>query len=96
MVKEWRDLVTKDKLMGLIALGSVLSAVGFILLFFSVNFGTSLAESWLVKQGGADTSIYLKVIEGYTNNFLFAGSILFGIGLFALLLSYYKLLSIEE
>ncbi|MEK4485423.1 hypothetical protein MHH81_07420 [Psychrobacillus sp. FSL H8-0484] len=86
----------KDKLIGLGVLASLLSAIGFILLFFSVNFGTSLAEKWLAKQGGADTSIYLIVIEGFTNNFLAAGSILFGIGLATILFAIYKIFNINE
>ena len=88
--------MTKDKLKGLVALGSVITAVGFILLFFSVNIGLSLAENWLVTQGGMDTSAYLIVIEGYINNFLAAGSILFGIGISTIIFSYYKILNINE
>ncbi|MFJ8088304.1 hypothetical protein ACIQ7N_08875 [Lysinibacillus sp. NPDC095746] len=72
--------MTKNKLKGLISLGSVITAIGFILLFLSVDMGLSLAEYRIVTQGGMDTSQYLIVIEGYTNNFLAAGSILFGIG----------------
>lgn len=85
--------MTKDKLKGLIALGSLITAIGFIMLFFSVNFGTSRAGNWLVKQGGADTSTYLIVIEGYTNSFLAAGSILFGIGLTLTIFAIYKVLN---
>jgi hypothetical protein len=57
------------------------TVIGIILLFFSVNFGISHTEKWLVKQGTAVTSTYLIIIEGFTNNFLAAGSILLGIGL---------------
>ncbi|SES46482.1 hypothetical protein [Psychrobacillus sp. OK032] len=88
--------MTKNKLKGLVALGSLITAIGFILLFFSVNFGLSLAENWIAKQGGADTSTYLIVIEGSTNNFLAAGSILFGIGLTTIIFAYYKTLNINE
>ena len=86
----------KNKLKGLVALGSLISAIGFILLFFSVNFGLSLAEYWIAKQGGADTSIYLLVVEGFTNNFLVAGSILLGLGLATILFAYYKSIIIKE
>ena len=85
--------MTKDKLKGLVGLGTLLTAIGFIMLFFSVNFGTSLAENWLVKQGGADTSKYLIIMEGYTNSFLAAGSILFGIGLTLTIFAIYKVLN---
>ncbi|RDW16599.1 hypothetical protein CWR48_16300 [Oceanobacillus arenosus] len=92
--------MTKNKLKGLVGLGSLITVIGFILLFFSVNFGLSLAENWIVKQveqtGGADTSTYLIVIEGSTNNFLAAGSILFGIGLATIIFAYYKILNINE
>lgn len=88
--------MTKEKLKGLVVFGSLLTTIGFIFLFFSVNFGTSLAEKWLAKRGGADTSIYLIVIEGSTNSFLAAGSILFGIGLATIIFVYYKILNIDE
>ncbi|MEW9503158.1 hypothetical protein [Jeotgalibacillus marinus] len=86
----------KNKLKGGIVLGSLLSIVGFILLFFSVNFGISISEYWLSKRGSVETSIYLKVIEGHTNNFLAAGSILFGVGVITLVLTYYMMLNIKE
>ncbi|WP_010094752.1 hypothetical protein [Ornithinibacillus scapharcae] len=88
--------MTKDKLKGLTGLGSFITVIGFIFLFFSVNFGTSLADNWLVNQGGADTSMYLIVTEGYINIFLVAGSILFGIGLAIVVFTYYKILNIKE
>ncbi|WP_252504016.1 hypothetical protein [Sporosarcina sp. Marseille-Q4943] len=88
--------MTKEKLKGLVVFGSLITAIGFILLFFSVNFGTSLAEKWLAKRGGADTSMFLIVIEGSTNSFLAAGSILLGIGLATIIFVYYKILNINE
>ncbi|MDM5230892.1 MULTISPECIES: hypothetical protein [Lysinibacillus] len=88
--------MTKNKLKGLVSLGSVITAIGFILLFFSVDIGLSLAEYRIVTQGGMDTSQYLIVIEGYTNNFLAAGSILFGIGISTIIFAYYKILNINE
>ena len=74
--------MAKDKWKGFVALGILLTAIGFILLFFSIKFGTFTAENWLIKQGGADTS-----------NFLTAGSILFGIGLVTTLVGYFKMLT---
>lgn len=85
--------MTMEKLKGLVAVGSLIAVIGLIFLFFSVNFGTSLADNWLAEQGGADTSIYLIVIEGYINNFVTAGSILLGIGLATVIFSYYKTLN---
>lgn len=85
-----------DKLKGIIIVGFLLSIVGIILLFFSVNFGTSLADNWLAKQGGADTSYYHIVTKGYINTFLVAGSILLGVGLFTIITFYFKILKVKE
>lgn len=87
--------MTKNKLKGLVSLGSVITAIGFLLLIFSVDIGLSLAEYRIVTQGGMDTSQYLIVIEGYTNSFLAAGSILFGIGISTIIFAYYKILNIN-
>jgi hypothetical protein len=88
--------MTKDKLKGLVALASLITAIGFILLFFSVNFGRLFAGIWLSQRGSADTSTYLIILEGSINNFLAAGSILFGIGLTTIIFAYYKILNIRE
>lgn len=85
-----------DKLKVLMTLGSMLGIAGFISIFFSIYFGTSLADNWLVKQGGADTGMYQIIVAGYINNFLAAGSILFGIGLLVTILSYYKIINSKE
>lgn len=90
------SVMTRDKLKVLVVLGSLLTAIGVILLFFSVNFGTLLAENWLVKEGGMDTATYLIIMEGNINNFLAAGIILFGIGILTILFAYYKMLNINE
>ncbi|WP_066399909.1 hypothetical protein [Neobacillus mesonae] len=87
--------MTTEKSKGLMILGPSLGVVGFILLFFSVDFGKSLADNWVNKQGGAGSSIYLIVIKGYTNNFLAAGSIFLGAGLATILISYYKMLNFK-
>ncbi|TFD99435.1 hypothetical protein [Jeotgalibacillus salarius] len=88
--------MTRGRLNGLIISSMILAATGFILLFFSVNFGTSLADKWLFQQGGADTATYLIIIESYINNFIVAGGILLGIGLATIIFSYYKILSAGE
>lgn len=85
-----------EKLKNLLILGSSITAIGFILLFFSVNIGLSLADNRVFKQGGMDTSIYLIVAEGYTNNILVAGSILFGVGISTIIFAYYKMLNIDK
>jgi len=91
-----RGIVTRDKLKGLIALSILLSVLGLFLLFNSVNFGTSLAESWLVKQGDADTAWYHIRAKGHINNFLSVGSILLGVGLTTTMFVSYKLFIIKE
>jgi hypothetical protein len=85
--------MAKDKSIGFIVVGSILGIVGFIMIFFSVNFGISLAESWLINQGGAaDTATYNIIRKSYINTFLVAGSILFGLGLLIVTSTYFLLL----
>ncbi|MYL56745.1 hypothetical protein GLW20_04440 [Virgibacillus halodenitrificans] len=88
--------MVSEKLKGIIIIGSALSILGIISLFFSVNFGTSLADNWLARQGGADTSYYHLVTRGYINTFLAAGSILLGVGLITILIFYFKILKDKE
>lgn len=91
--------MTKDKLKGLkdlFALASLITAIGFILLFFSVNFGTSVAGNWLDKHNETAYLTYQIVRDGSINNFLAAGSILFGIGFATIIFAYYKILNINE
>ncbi|RKQ33272.1 hypothetical protein [Oceanobacillus halophilus] len=62
--------MTKDKLKGMITLGTLLGVMGLIFIFFSVRFGTSLADGWLAAQGGfANSSMYELRVEANTNNF---------------------------
>ncbi|WP_096272160.1 hypothetical protein [Paucisalibacillus globulus] len=81
--------MTKDNFNLFITIGAILSIIGFILLFFSTHFGTSLAENWLVNQGGVDTAMYHIRVESYITNFVVSGGILFGLGLFTLILTYF-------
>ncbi|RSD28676.1 hypothetical protein [Mesobacillus subterraneus] len=66
--------------------------VGFIMIFFSTDFGSSFADSWLADRGGADTGFYHIMVETYIHNFQIAGGILFGLGLLVLLMASYKML----
>jgi len=81
----------KDKLQGTLMLGVVICMIGFVMLFFSVNFGMSFADELLIKQGGADSNTYNIIVKSYIKNFLVAGGILFAIGLFIISVIYYKL-----
>ena len=87
--------MSKDNLMGLIIVGSLLGVGGFIMIFFSVTFGTSLAESCLMRQGGADTAYYHIIMNSYINNSLVVGGIFLSIGLLIVAFIYYKLLIIK-
>lgn len=86
----------KDKLKGFVSLGALLSIFGLIMIFFSVYFGTSLADRWLSKEGGADTEIYIMRLKGHTNNFLATGSIFLGIGLVTVMYFYYRIINYNE
>ncbi|WP_404406900.1 hypothetical protein [Jeotgalibacillus malaysiensis] len=88
--------MTREKLNGLIIFSITITVIGFVLLFFSVSFGTSLAENWLFQRGEADTAMYLIIIESYIQNFIVAGGVLFGIGLATMTIFYYKILSTPE
>ncbi len=81
--------MTKNHINRLTALGAIITVLGFILLFFSTSFGTSMAEGWLMEQGGADTAMYHIRIESYISNFLVSGGILFGIGILTLIITYF-------
>ena len=88
--------MTKDKLKGVVALGSLFAIIGFLILFFSPDLVLFRAESWLVKQGGVDTSTYQIVIAGFTNSFLAVGSILFGVGVATIVVAFYKIVTSNE
>ncbi|WP_456278911.1 hypothetical protein [Bacillus sp. AK128] len=82
--------MTKGHFNRFVTIGATLFITGFILLFFSTNFGTSMADNWLMEQqGGTDTAMFHIRIESYINNFVVSGGILFGIGLFTLILTYF-------
>jgi hypothetical protein len=85
--------IEKLKVFAIISVLLVLS--GVIMIFNSVNFGTSIADSWLADRGGADTGLYHLVIKGNINSFLVSGGILFGFGLVFLTLAYYKIVNLK-
>ncbi|MBT2756308.1 hypothetical protein J7E71_10115 [Mesobacillus foraminis] len=69
-----------------ISIALLLAAGGLVLIFFSVDFGTSFADFWLAKRGGADTGLYHIVIKSYIDSFLVAGGIIFGVSLLTAIL----------
>ena len=88
--------MTKDKVIGVIILGSIVGISGFVMLFSSVHFGTLSAENWLIKQGGADTGYYNIIVKSYITNFIVGGGILFACGLAITSLGYCKLQLIKK
>lgn len=48
-----------------------------------------MADNWMMNQGGADPAKYQIRAESYINIFVVSGSILFGIGLLTLILTYF-------
>ncbi|MGY3186394.1 hypothetical protein [Lysinibacillus sp. TE18511] len=85
-----------EKYRKLIIIGSSLGIVGLILSFFSVSFGTAIADIWLDRQGEADTSKYELVMQSNTNNFLVIGSILFSVSLISIIFSWYRIFDIND
>lgn len=73
--------MNKEHIKDLLMISAFAVIVGLVLIFFSVSFGTELAQSWLIKKGGADPGLYQAVIEKYINSFLVTGSIIFFVGL---------------
>ncbi|MBS8266336.1 hypothetical protein DYI25_18090 [Mesobacillus boroniphilus] len=78
-------------------LGSFVVIAGLILIFLSDYFGTLIADSWIMAQGGsADASTYQFKVKVNTDKFIIPGSILFGIGVSTLVYTYYKLFNLNE
>ncbi|MCM3667251.1 hypothetical protein M3204_22905 [Mesobacillus subterraneus] len=88
--------MTIEKVKAFVIISVLLVLSGVIMIFNSVNFGTSIADSWLADRGGADTELYHLIINGYINSFLVSGSILFGFGLIFLSLASYKILNLKN
>ena len=86
----------KDKIKGLMTLGTLLGVIGLILIFFSDNLGTTLANGSLAALDNIDTMDYEFKVRANTNNFLVTGSILFGIGLSTVVFAFYKMLDIKD
>ena len=86
----------REKLKGFVIIGAIFSFLGVMLIFFSVSFGTSMANSWLASRGGADTGYYHLMVTSYINSFLVAGGVTLGFGLMLTGLAAYKLMRIME
>ncbi|MBT2682151.1 hypothetical protein [Bacillus sp. ISL-37] len=88
--------MTKEKLQGFAIISALLALIGVIFIMFSVEFGTSQADSWLASRGGADTAYYHLIVKSYINNFLVSGSILLGFGLVSTVFFYFKMVNFER
>ena len=86
----------KNKLIALVTLGSLISTIGLLFIFNSAKLGLTRAENWLSKQGGAEHTKYLFIMDNYTNSYLIVGIILFGIGLATIVGACYKILTSNE
>ncbi|MGX1901436.1 hypothetical protein EDD69_1245 [Thermolongibacillus altinsuensis] len=76
---------------------AVTGVVGLVLIFFSVDFGTSLAESWLVNQDGfSSTELYHIILESYINSFLITGSILLGLSFLFAIVAYFAFMLLPK
>lgn len=85
-----------EKYKKLIIIGTILGIWGLLLVFFSVSFGTTIAQNWLTKQVATDTWNYELVMQSNINNFLVIGSILFTVGLVSILLSWHKTFDLTD
>lgn len=76
----------------LFVISALLMILGLIFSFGSAWIGNKIADIWLRSRGGsADPFVYEYHMHAYSSGFLYIGSILFGVGLSALLYSWYKI-----
>ncbi|MEO4055093.1 hypothetical protein [Solibacillus sp. CAU 1738] len=86
-----------EKYRKLIIVGSYLGITGLILSFFSVSFGTAIADIWLnTITGVVDTRKYELIMQSNTNNFLVIGSILVSVSIVSIIFSWYRMLDIND
>lgn len=79
--------MSKDNLNLIIILGVLSAIAGFIMLFFCVYFGTATAEA--IHHGGGGPGYYNIIVKGYINTYLVGGSILFVMGVPAIVFGYH-------
>lgn len=75
----------------LFKISTLLIISGFLLIIGNGWIGNLLADIWLNMQSGiVDNTVYPFLKYTYSSSFLSLGNILFGVGLLALLFSWYK------
>ncbi|WP_406687916.1 hypothetical protein [Rossellomorea vietnamensis] len=83
--------MSKDNLTLVIILGILSTMAGFIMFFFNVYFGTATAEAQFFNNGIGGPEYYNVILKGYINTYLVGGSILFVMGVLAIVLGYHQL-----
>lgn len=80
-----------DKNEKLFSISKILMIIVFLLIIGNAWTGNTLANIWLYMIGGmADTNIYKYHMYSFSSSFLTLGTILFGVGLTAMLFSWYQ------
>ena len=75
----------------LFTISTLLVILGFLLIIGNGWIGNLLANVWLNSVGGtADTNVYEFQKYTYSSSFLSLGNVLFGVGLLAMLFSWYR------
>ncbi|WP_332651230.1 hypothetical protein [Lysinibacillus sp. 54212] len=89
--------MNKEKLMKMMTIGVALTLISIFLFVFGVEIGTGLTDMWRRGNAGVIDSVsYTIRLEGTINNFLVVGGICLFIGLVTMIITYYKLLCLEE
>jgi hypothetical protein len=60
----------------------VAAVTGLVILLQSQDIALGIANSWLQRQGGADTQTYLSVLQSYGELYRLLGAVLLAVGLF--------------
>lgn len=93
--------MSKDHIKGFSIISVLLIIVGFVFIFSSVSFGTSMADTWFLehteREGiGPDSSQYNIVTKTYINNFVIVGRTLLSTGLLLAILTYFAPLFLRK
>lgn len=93
--------MSKDHIKVFSVISVLLIITGFVFIFSSVSFGTSMADTWRLEQTeregiGPDISQYNIVTKTYINNFVIVGSTLLRTGLLLAILTYFAPLFLRK
>jgi hypothetical protein len=79
---------------GFMILGSLLGVIGLVLILYSKEIGTGLAEGWLAQYDYSPSDFEAKV-KANTTIFLVNGSVLLGVGCSTVVFAFYKMLKMK-